>query len=68
MTADDLPDLFRALAAVDGDHLAWALIAACDRPDRVEQIIRDARPELLRDALRCLAVDVVGAILSGGRN
>ena len=65
--SDELPRILRTLAAVDGERLALALIAASDRPDWVDQITREAPAELLRDALRRLTVDVVGAVLGGGR-
>ena len=65
--SDELPRILRTLAAVDGERLALALIAASDRPDWVDMIVQDAPAEALRDALRRLTVDVVGAILSGER-
>lgn len=63
-TTEQTPDLLRSMAALGGEHLALALVAASDRPGWVDQIIRDAPPEGLRDALRFLAVNVVGEMLS----
>jgi len=59
-----VPDLILTSAATDGEHLALALVAASGHPAWVDVIVRDAPDGLLRDALRYLAVDVVGALLS----
>jgi hypothetical protein len=61
---DELPRILRAFAALDGEHLALALVAASGHPEWVDKIVWDAPPEALRDALRYLAVDVVGSVLS----
>jgi len=58
-----VPDLIRASATIDGEHLALALVAASEHPEWVAQVVESAPPELLTDALKYLAVDVVGAML-----
>lgn len=65
-TEQACPPLLIAQSAIDGRHLALTLVAASDRPGWVDQIVRDAPAELLRDALRFLAVGVVGEMLGDG--
>lgn len=59
--------MIQASAAIDGEHLARALVAASEYPEWVDQIVEDAPAELLGDALRFITVDVVGALLDGAR-